>query len=191
MPKGKMTREAQERRSQARKKLSETIEFIKEGYPIEDAWLPDPKDYGKYVRHFRHDEQKISLRTAASELGISPQALSQIEKGDRSTIDLDILYALTAILECSVDNLLGRARQRGYMWNEADGKEYRVPIQQCAPSTGDYFKAYQRIYFQCPKLANKLVILGRFGTLSDFEHTLHYIEDNIQGLPTDLDKSPS
>lgn len=191
MPKGRATRATQARRKKAQELLNATVEFVKEAYPIQIAKLPKSEYYGECVRHFRRNEAKMSLRSVAAELGISAQALSQIERGGRSTIDLDMLYRLTVILGCSVDNLLGRANRRGYMLDETTGKEYKLAIRQCPPRTGDYIKAYEQIYRQCPELANKLIDLGRRGTLADFKRTLHFIEENILGLLPELGTSTS
>lgn len=67
------------------------------------------ENIGARIRHIRQS-QGISLRKVASELGVSPSLISQVETG-KSRPSVAILYSLAGFLGASADQLLGLADQ--------------------------------------------------------------------------------
>src|SRR3546814_11535086 len=65
------------------------------------------ENIGARIRHIRQS-QGISLRKVASELGVSPSLISQVETG-KSRPSVSILYSLAGFLGVSADQLLGLA----------------------------------------------------------------------------------
>ncbi|MGP3533225.1 helix-turn-helix domain-containing protein [Microbacterium sp. RD1] len=65
------------------------------------------ENIGARIRHIRQS-QGVSLRKVASELGVSPSLISQVETG-KSRPSVAILYSLAGFLGVSADQLLGLA----------------------------------------------------------------------------------
>ena len=63
------------------------------------------ENIGARIRHLRQS-QGVSLRKVASELGVSPSLISQVETG-KSRPSVAILYSLAGFLGVSTDQLLG------------------------------------------------------------------------------------
>lgn len=120
MAKGIPDKRVQRIRATAKGALHDSIESWKQTLPVKPEQLcgnEQAKVIGENVYHFRK-EAKMSLKVVAEELGISLQALSRIENGDRDKIDIDLFYGLMIVLSCTHDNLLGRAKQRGYVYDD-------------------------------------------------------------------------
>jgi transcriptional regulator with XRE-family HTH domain len=66
---------------------------------------------GERLRAARH-ERRLSLRSFADRLGVSPSLISQIENG-RARPSVNTLYAMAGELGVSIDDLLFTERERG------------------------------------------------------------------------------
>lgn len=96
MAKGIPDKRVQRIRATAKGALHDSIESWKQTLPVKPEQLcgnEQAKVIGENVYHFRK-EAKMSLKVVAEELGISLQALSRIENGDRDKIDIDLFYGL-------------------------------------------------------------------------------------------------
>jgi len=71
----------------------------------------DDPDFGAYLRHLR-ERQRMSLREAERESGVSNAYIAQIERGDRRPPSADILRRLAPAYKVTVRELLERA---GYL----------------------------------------------------------------------------
>lgn len=181
MAKGIPDKRVQRIRATAKGALHDSIESWKQTLPVKPEQLcgnEQAKVIGENVYHFRK-EAKMSLKVVAEELGISLQALSRIENGDRDKIDIDLFYGLMIVLSCTHDNLLGRAKQRGYVYDDKDEREYQYAIVPCPPTKGTYITLYDHIYHTYPPLIRAFIELAEHGTLNDYKRTVHFLEENI------------
>src|SRR6188508_2005932 len=86
---------------------------------------PDYPEMGERLREARQ-ARKLSLRTLAERLGVSPSLISQIETG-RANPSVSTLYAIAAELDVSLDELL---------FNDRRPLEPAAPARSEGPASG-------------------------------------------------------
>lgn len=178
----KNTQKAMIKQGKRMKELRGPIEELKKFQPLGKKRLPTTKKYGALVRKYRI-ETGYSIQMLADKIGITRQSMCDIEKGKRAKINKDLMYAIAVVLDCSIDNLLGRTKKKGKI--SKSGKQYSPGVVFAPPEEKDIALALLNIHRRHPELEQRIIWLAKHGTDVDFQKVNSLLAAGLQELFTD------
>lgn len=155
---------ASTKRTRRQKKMVEELARLKSLQPVDNIILPDTTTYGELVRKYR-GEANLTIEQLAQSVGMTRQSMSDIEKGRRAQIDVELMYMIAISLGCSIDNLIGKAEKRGEILGINSLEELEAGIKGAvyAPEIRELHEAIEQIHHMHPDLAKRIVTLARAG----------------------------
>ena len=97
-------------------------------------------ELGKYLRKFRIDENKLSIRDMAAKLGISTSLLSAYETGRRDIPDVDSFHA-NIVASFSMTEKNSRKLRKAL---DKTLDSYRIDLSQVNPDVRDRYVEFAR-----------------------------------------------
>lgn len=160
------------RRAKRTQELAGPIRELKQSQPLGNKDLPSPKEYGKLVRKYR-EQAGFTIQRLAEAVNMTRQSMSEIERGNRAIVDVELMYMIAVVLGCSIDNLLGITEEIGAISEECEDKESRedkedkkklkAAIIYAPPEDVDIASALLQFHRKHPIFEQQIIWLAKHG----------------------------